>query len=181
MTTKLEDHIDTPIKKCVVGLALIGFKPVFSCCGFTYSNEEVPKSHLPLKSYIFIDAALNYNQRAMLLHLAMESRWIIGQTAGFNEKSNFLDFYYTGWETGHPWAAADSPHRPEKNVIAIHFLEQVLGYFIQEISKTNPKAFESPIILTDGNKIYKEVIGLKHWQYQPCDDWEISLDTFNNL
>ncbi len=28
MTTKLEDHIDTPIKKCVAGFALLGFKPV---------------------------------------------------------------------------------------------------------------------------------------------------------
>jgi len=39
------DSIDRPIRPLVLELTRIGLTTRFSCCGFTYDDEEEPKSH----------------------------------------------------------------------------------------------------------------------------------------
>jgi hypothetical protein len=178
MTTKLEDHIDTPIKKCVAGFALLKFQTIFSCCGFTYRDESVPKTHLPLKSYLYISTRdLHREQRSMLFDIAMGSGWVISPIAG----GEMVDFHFRGWEQNHPWAAANSPHKAELNVMGLKQLEDVLDSFIFGFEKTHPTIFINPITIIDGNKLYKDGKGLKHWQYPVCDDWEITLDIYKQL
>ena len=179
MSNKLEDHIDTPIKKCVAGLAIMGFKPIFSCCGFSYKDEAVKKSHLPRKSYIYIDIKdTSLLIKGVLLDIAYQSQWGIGFVG-----ENSVELKYEGWNDNHPWAAKDSPHQAEMNVIAINRLERVLAEKLKtgmEVEE-NSNFLTRTVSLVDGNRIWKENGGLKYWQYEPCENWEFNLETFFNL
>ncbi len=52
------DCIDRPIRNLVIQLHRIGLYTKFSCCGFSYDNEEEPKSHAT-KSFVVIHPMLN--------------------------------------------------------------------------------------------------------------------------
>lgn len=166
----LKDHIDDPIKKCVVGLNLLGIKTAMSCCGFTYKGELVPKKHLE-KTYIYIDL-LNTPQNRMetLILLARKSTWTM---AFFGEAHPFCDFYAPAWEKGHPWNDENCPHFYEKAALGIHGLEEAIkslrDYFLDEA------------IISDGNKMYTDTFKIKYWQYEPTEDWVVTKETFDSL
>lgn len=168
---KLEDHIDEPIKKVVVGLALLGFHPVMSCCGFNYKGEKVAKTHLINKPYVYLDTKyLEAFHDSLLMRLAFGSGW----TIDFNPKGNrFVDFWSRTWNKGHPWEESKCPHQPEGCILAINSLEQC-------IEKSRSK-FQEWFNIVDGNSIYINEFKLKHWQYAPTDPWRVTPETFDNL
>jgi hypothetical protein len=88
MEETVEKHIDEPIKKCVVGLNLLGITTTMSCCGYTYENEAVPKKHLN-KAYVYIDMTRTLmNQSINLIALSLKSQWNISPLS-----YGVIDFY----------------------------------------------------------------------------------------
>jgi hypothetical protein len=165
----LEDHIDEPIKKCVVGLALLGFTPIFSCCGFNYHGEKIRKDHFLNKPYIYIDySKMTSELKEVLLDICFKSRWSIGISG-----ANCVDFHGWKWEKEHPWSADGCLHKPEMNVISLRELEKVLETY-------RPK-FQEQALIRDGNDVWKKDLGLKHWQYAPSESWWVTPDTFDKL
>ncbi len=165
----LEYHIDEPIKKCVVGLALLGFEPLFSCCGFTYKGEKVKKAHMTGKPYIFLSAPSVLGRSELFLRLTLRSGWSVGTTSA----GGIFDFYGRKMEEGHPWAGQDSPHRMEAQVCSIRGLELAL----EEVKSI----FLRNATIRDGNAIWKFDKGLKHWQYEPTKDWVVTPEIFAKL
>lgn len=162
----LKDHIDVPIRKCVAGLALLGLKPMMSCCGFTYKGEEKEpryKSHLG-KAYIYI----SYNGEAplRLLSLAAFSQWTINFL-----NPNLIDFYAGTWHKDHPWAKSGCVHNYEIFALALRSLENAL--------QKQESFFLDKVTLVDGNRWYKEQT--KHWQYEPAEDWIITKEEYFSL
>jgi len=168
----LELHIDDPIKKSVVGLALLGFKPVFSCCGFSYKGESVKKSHMTGKPYIYLDANLDIEHKELLFDIARQSFW----TIGFPGSGTYIDFYSPLGKferQDHPWSSENSPHNCEPAVLTIAALERVLA--------TKSSQFTNSVEIIDGNYIYKEIYKIKNWQYPVSLPWIVTPDTFNSL
>jgi hypothetical protein len=163
----LEEHIDDPIKKSVVGMALLGFVPIFSCCGFNYDGEKVKKTHLE-KPYIYLDKdMMNSESKAMLLDIAHESNWTIAPAG------QYIDFHGWKWNGDHPWKAEGCPHKPEIAVLALNYLERIL--------ETRKTLFKKSVKIVDGNFIYKNIKKIKHWQYKPSEAWEVTPEIFDKL
>ena len=167
---KLENHVDEPIKKCVVGMALLGFTPIMSCCGFNYEGEKVPKKHLK-KAYIYLsypDLVKN-NLGTNLLQISQSSRWKINVLPG----DCFVDFYAQTWDGGHPWDDEKCPHFYETFVLGINALEKTL---------TSLKQYFKPTVeIKDGNHFYTDPLVIKHWQYKPTESWMVTPATFDSL
>lgn len=168
-TEFLENHIDEPIKKCVVGMSLLGFKPLMSCCGFNYPGEKVPKKHLN-KAYLYLsyDDIIKNNRGTHLLQLSSMSGWKISVLPG----NHFIDFYAQTWEEKHPWNDIKCPHFYETFVLGISALEKTLN-----ILKNN---FLKEAVIEDGNKFYINNVS-KFWQYKPAQDWIVTPETFDKL
>ncbi len=170
MTNLLEDHIDEPIKKVVVGLSLLGFSVTMSCCGFAYKGERVPKKHLD-KAYVYLyNPHLTDPLKALLVDLSFESLWRF-KTLG--RGAVFIDFYANTWAKDHPWADRGCPHNYEIFVLAIHDLERTI--------MLHKDRFSNRAVIRDGNKIYKESFNIKYWQYEPTEDWIVTPETFFKL
>ncbi len=170
---KLEDHIDTPIKKCVVGLALLGLRPLFSCCGFSYEGEIVQKTHMNNKAYVYLDLndTVDIKYKSILLDVAKESSWLI-RFIGPN--CPIIDFTHADiWASDHPWKNEGSVHKYETPCLAINTLEKVL---------TSKRILMKDVHnIIDGNKIYKTEHKIKYWQYPSCEDWLVTKETFDSL
>lgn len=164
----VEKHMDEPIKKCVVGLNLLGITTTMSCCGYTYENEAVPKSHLN-KAYVYLDMTQTLmNQSVNLITLALKSNWVISPLG-----HGIVDFYANGWEKDHPWNNPKSPHFYEVFLLAINRLEKSIDS-LQE--KFNPQ-----VTISDGNLKYRDEYKIKHWKYKPAADWIVTPETYENL
>lgn len=169
----LEYHIDDPIKKCVVGMALLGFTPLMSCCGFEYKGEKVKKTHLLDKPYIYLDVDKVFESSGMcrnLLNLAKSANWKLNFSS---PSAYFIDFHGLGWENNHPWKTEGCPHRHEMPNISISQLEKAI-----EVWKDH---FLPKVEIIDGNKKYTELFKLKYWQYEPTESWIVTPETFFNL
>lgn len=167
---KLEDHIDEPIKKCVVGMSLLGFEPMMSCCGFSYKGEKVPKEHLK-KAYIYLyfpHLRGNALLCRLLLELSVTSRWNISPVS-----QHIIDFYANHWDQNHPWNKIGCPHNHEIFVLWIDSLEKAIEKY--------SSCFLDQAIINDGNNFYKDELKLKHWQYEPTENWIVTPETWNSL
>lgn len=162
----LVNHIDAPILKSVIGLALLGFQPVFSCCGFDYKGAEVPKSHLTNKPYVYLKYGVGCMNR--LVDIATSAGWGMSFLG-----KQFVDFHGYGWSGPHPWNNPTSPHRSETCVLAIKALNDTLGQF--------KPYFSSSVVLRDGNALYKLDKGIKYWQYEPVADMTFTPADFDRV
>lgn len=174
-TNKLEDHIDLPMKKIVAGLSPLGFKTLFSCCGFSYQGEAVPKSHMPLKSYVFFENVNCPTLRSLLCFFVQKAGWVLSQV-----NDSVVELYYLGHSKDHPWAAANSPHRPEQNVLGINKLEAVINWLIEE-HKDNEAFVSKQVVIQDGNARYSNELSIKYWQYPSCEPWTVTLEEYYKL
>lgn len=163
----LEDDVDTPIKKCVAMLALLGLEPLFSCCGFDYQGQPYHKAHQYGHPYIMVSKN------------AVSSKWLL---SGGNGNLGW------GWRIrkhlpnalilelpikGNPhWRKRDCIHFSEEVVLGISYLERgLLGL---------SDSFQSTVILLDTNQNYKKN-GIRYWQYPPKKPWVIQkelIDTY---
>lgn len=167
----LSDHIDEPIKKCVMGMKLLGIEPWMSCCGFSYEGEKVKKKHLG-KAYMYIKVPEATEKAALLLELSYKSRWILSPEP--DAEISFFDFYWDTWSKKHPWADKDCPHHHENFVIGIHMLEKTLENKLGSLDMDKGYVVE----LRDGNEWYDK--NLKHWQYKPANPWVFTYGDFLN-
>lgn len=165
--SNLQDHIDDPIKKCVVGMALLGFNPQMSCCGFSYKGEKVPKKHLK-KAYMFLNFSdvIDNNLGNKLLEISKMSRWKFNVLA-----ADYIDFYAQTWQKDHPWDDDQCPHFYENFLLGINALEGTLIHLKEHFKKTT--------IIRDGNHLYKTK--MKYWQYEPTEDWVVTPEIFDSL
>lgn len=175
ISENLEDHIDAPIKKAVAGLALLGLNPVMSCCGFSYENESVPKTHLK-KAYVYLswsnDSIVPYEYFcALLMNLSRVSDWTISPMRGYKEGLMVFDFYGNTWTAGHPWEKKDAVHNYEVFVLAITALNGAIESFENKMVDS--------CLLEDGNKLYSEFSSF--WKYKPTKPWRITKEIWKNL
>lgn len=176
MSNLLEDHIDAPIKKAVAGLALLGFNPIMSCCGFSYDNEAVPKTHLK-KAYVYLSWSAAISKipyeafSTALMTLSQVSDWTIAPVKGFSDGLIVFDFYGNTWSSGHPWKRKEAVHNYEVFVLAITSLNKVIEKYEDIMLDL--------ILLEDGNKHYEKLS--KFWKYKSTEPWLITKEIWKNL
>lgn len=154
-TTKLEDDIDLPVKKCVAMFALLGFQPIFSCCGFDYHGQLYHKSHQYGEPYFMFSE----NEKSKSLIGVKYGAWI-------GEKRHAI--LLIAKVKGNPhWRKKDCIHFSEECVISIGALERWL--------LSNTSIMVDTITLQDTNQNYKKS-GIRHWQYEPKEPWIIRKD-----
>lgn len=176
MKRLLEDHIDAPIKKAVAGLALLGLRPFMSCCGFSYKDEAVPKTHLK-KAYIYL--ALSKKMEDLrdfaecsqkMIVLSFLSGWHISPLNPNEDEAHF-DFYANTWNKGHPWEEENAVHYYETFVLGISALNNAIGKLTH--------LFKDEVTLEDGNKKYSEISSF--WQYEPTEPWVITPEIWAKI
>lgn len=159
------DAIDRPIRDLVLNINRIGLKTVFSCCGFTYPDEEEPKSHsqdafIIIKDphdgkafYNFLEFtsyAFQCNWKVMRYHI---NQWVIRFEPAKEQKEYW---------------SKPSLHDYELYSIAIYKLNE-------SIKKMESYSDEFTII--DGNASYHEM-GI-HWQIKPKNPVTVSIGGSN--
>jgi hypothetical protein len=163
----LSDNIDLPIKKAVAGMALLGFTPIMSCCGFSYEGEY-KKSHLGNKPYIYLYRNFDNDQLllAKLSRLSILSEW------QFRAYNFFIDFHGQRFGKDHPWGHPESFHSYEMPLISIKGLLDAIK---------SMKADFRPCVLKDGNEIWAKRLNTQFWQAKPAQPWVISPEDYDSL
>ena len=167
----VKTHIDAPIRKAVAGMNLFGFTTLMSCCGFTYDDEEVEKSHLG-KCYMYLDSEKTRSSErlmALLTALSLHSRWV------FKDNGPFIDFYGETWRDkgsgDHPWAKELSVHNYEVFLLSIFSLNQAIekhrGFFLDEAR------------IKDGNSFYANISSF--WKFKPKNEWVITKGDWDKI
>jgi hypothetical protein len=170
---KVWDSIDRPIRPLVFELARIGMEPTFSCCGFSYPDEDLdePKTHHSSRAYVFFRIKQNKlaeDNFIKLKALVQLKRWNLH--IPFND--NIVELYCYDQVPADLYVKKDkipeSIHQYESHVIAI----QNLTYSIQEGISTCC----DPIVIIDGNKAYNET--LPEWQVKAKQNFIISVSDY---
>ncbi len=158
-TTLLEQDIDLPIKRCVAAFALLGCKPLWSCCGFDYIGQPLHKYH-------------QYGRIYFILGQSAMSGWFV---------KNFCE-QLTQWQS----TPCTSRHMGEyydcyveiKNVIpqwndkdCIHYHEPFAGYIqhLEDFLYNLTDLFADTALVHDTNGSFKK--GLNYWQYPQMPEW----------
>lgn len=168
MNNTVYNHIDAPIRKAVAGMNLLGFNTYMSCCGFSYENEEVKKSHLG-KAYMYLDFEQVWkNPRLcdLLTKISLESNW------NYDRNRDFIDFYAKTWKKNHPWSDYNSVHHYEVFLLAIKNLNDTIKRF--------ENSFLDSVEIKDGNLYYLEKVS-SFWNYKPLPSWTIEKENWENI
>jgi hypothetical protein len=161
------DCIDRPIKPLVFELARIGMIPKFSCCGYSYENEEEPKSHHNSVAYVhFYAPEQNFKQFEQLIKICKEYRW-------------GLDYYTDKvWHLYIRNCVPDNLYMKKDGIPeAIHQYEgyglqiETLAGVIQDTISTQ----NDPVHIIDGNIYYEH---LKNWIIRPKKDFYIGVKEY---
>lgn len=161
---RLEDDIDLPVKKCVAMFALLGFQPLFSCCGFDYHGQPIHKSHQYGRPYFMFQG----NPKSLSL---VGCRFSMGwrSVSMYNKTTVFLENVIEG---NPHWRKKDCIHFSEECNIAISWIEKWL--------LSNKSLMADTITLEDTNQNYKKN-SIRFWQYPAKEPWIIQkelLDTY---
>ncbi len=161
----LEDDIDLPIKKCVAMLALLGCKPIYSCCGFDYDGQLFHKSHQYGRPY-FVLTANNVSNQFIEFLMDKKTLWYVGQ----GNHPTWINLELMSGMNPH-WRKEECIHFYEECLVGIIRLENILLQQTHLMTDT----YE----LIDTNYLAKRTA--KHWQYPPKNPWMIQknlLDTY---
>lgn len=141
------NSIDRPIRPLVYELNRLGIRTLFSCCGFSYKEEEEPKSHAR-NAYVFVrgpEEGTHEDMKAFfrVIHLAKTKGWNVG-IAHPAPNSEWEIVYYTNVTT---WGKFDglneAIHDYETKLTAIANLTRAL--------KVLPTRAPNEMIIVDGN------------------------------
>lgn len=173
----LEDHIDEPIKRAVALLNLYGIGTIFSCCGFSYKGEKVPKSHIHNHPQILFKATRNNLMKACkLIHcgvFASNNMWSVHITPT-NGREPFVKalmscrFQHQSNGQINNWLDKSSPHHHEGANVVIACLEDRLVTFKDEM--------KDEVLIHDYNAIMKKAY--PSWQYDACEPWLVRKKDF---
>jgi hypothetical protein len=157
LTISLLESIDKPIRDLVVNINRIGLQTVFSCCGFTYPDEEETKSHA-IHPYVifkdphsektvvnFFDLAGNAFRLGWQTQRYHTNQWKLF----FEEKKENSQFYQK--LPGKSY----SLHDYELKSIAIWRLNDIVRQM---------ESYANEATITDGNQFYHD-LGI-HWQIE---------------
>lgn len=162
----LEQDIDTPIKKCVMALALLGCEPMWSCCGFDYEGQPIHKSHQGESAWV----VLRDNARSRCLAERLETEALPFREYANAWKTNFALHYgdarctlYSQLRAHNTWPNPECIHFSEPAAIAIQVLETYLLSLADE--------FQETVILTDTNVEFQK--RFNWWQYPTKAPWVV--------
>ena len=165
--TKLEDHIDEPIKRSVALMNLYGIETLFSCCGYEYKNPKVSKSHIFRNPQILFKAnAPNLEKAATLIHYDVflnNNSWriVVLPTSTREPLVKASMNCVMAKSQIEEWGQSESPHFHEGFNAVIYQLEDRLLQFKDEM--------KDEVVVKDYNAIMKEVYPA--WEYETCEDW----------
>ena len=127
------------------------------------------RSHKP---YVYLNwEKMDGKLKRMLVELSFMSGWKINFLGG---QIPYVDFYGVGsFPKDHPWSADGCLHQPEPAVLACSALEK-------SIERLSPN-FSEKATIRDGNAFYIEDLKMKHWQYKPSPNWEVTKETWASL
>lgn len=159
--------VDRPIRPLVFELARIGMIPKFSCCGYSYEDEEEPKTHHSHHAYVHFYAPKNYmSSLHKLFNCCQKCGW---------EVKPFNDII---WDIKARNPVPDDMYRKEDGIEeAIHQYEgyglkiEKLAWVIQENFITE----KDPITIIDGNIFYTK---LKNWIVRPKQHFTIKVEEY---
>jgi len=165
----LEEDIDAPVKSCVMGLAILGCDPRWSCCGFDYHGQPIHKNH----DYGSVYFGLVYNDstKKYLSRFFESPDWMFPKTWQVTLSKNdgvpmvWLSNQFVRKEL---WDGQDSIHYSELAATRIRYLEYSL------LSVSGDMAQDT--ILVDENSRYNR--RFKFWQYPPKCPWSFTKDQF---
>jgi hypothetical protein len=159
----LEQDIDSPIKKCVMALALLGCSPIFSCCGFDYSGQPLHKTHQHGTAYIMME------DNNVSRHVISEMRnsimpfmetWVV-----YQHENDGMDVVSLTTNIVRPkyWNDISCIHFSELGATRLQYLED----FLMSLSDS----FDEEVTLKDSNETYQD--RFPWWQYPPKKPWTI--------
>jgi hypothetical protein len=173
----LKDDIDIPVRNLVAMFALLGCKPLWSCCGFDYDRQPMHKTHEYGDTYIVLTVskrtleviATLINHDVLKLckqdELLNTDDWIVWRAG--NKLLLRCDFDYVTNKTQYPWSMKSCIHYYEYAVIKIQDLERA-------ILKLFGDKFADTAILYDTNNEIKQ--HLYNWQYPILENWIITKE-----
>lgn len=160
--------IDRPMRPLIFEMSRIGMIPKFSCCGYTYIDEEEPKTHHGSKAYVFFFAPEKYyDQFIRLISLVNKSpewsyRYFRGGVWEIYANNSVPDNMYKK-EDG----IEESIHQYEAYAIAIDCLTVMIqDNFITSVD---------PVTIYDGNSFYT---GCPNWMVKPKKNFVIGVDEY---
>lgn len=161
--TSLKDDIDLPIRKSVAMLSLLGFSPLFSCCGFDYKGQPFHKSHQYGEPYIMVSLD-KYSSKWIGEEKSRDfiNPWKIKKFV----RGSLLIVLKDGKFNPH-WRKKDCIHFSEECVLCISTLERTL--------LTLKDSFANEALILDTNQNYSKN-GVRHWQYPPKEPWLVRKD-----
>jgi len=166
-TRTVWECIDRPIRPLIFEMARIGLIPKFSCCGYTYEDEEEPKTHHGSQAYVFFYAP---EERIKIFNDFM----MVAQREKWNAR------FYNGF-TWHIWAnnpVPDTLYDKEDGINeAIHQYEGY-GLMIERLTVVLQHYFPTandPVTIIDGNSMYK---ALNTWMVKPKKNFVIGVDEY---
>lgn len=126
------DSIDRPIRPLVIEMMRVGFQTCFSCCGFTYEDEEEPKSHHEFTYVVFKGPHLEdfgeVQRFFALADLARKGGWQISLMT--QNSTPEAQEWHIGFSPAHiPWQKnydGKSLHEYEARVYAIQIMVNAL-------------------------------------------------------
>lgn len=162
----LEDDIDTPIKRVVMALALLGCEPLWSCCGFDYVGQPIHKEHQSERAWV----VLRDNERTRWLAAKIIIDGLPYKAYANTWKVDFFEHYgdrkaslYSDIVDRNSWPDPDCIHFSEPGAISIQILEDFLLGLKDEMAET--------VTLADTNAEFRERYA--SWQYPPKAPWVI--------
>lgn len=159
------DSIDRPIRPLVIELNRIGLKTSFSCCGYTYDNQEEPKTHEANPYVLFrVDSEDVYSVKNFFK--------LSSVVRGFNWALNICD---NGYEwclikvSDHLWNKSDNLkeaiHDYETKLVGIVGLTNVIKHL---------PSHPGEIVIVDGNVQRREKYG-DEWVVKPKQVYSVDL------
>lgn len=168
------ESIDRPIRPLVIELNRLGLKTRFSCCGFSYANEEEPKSHAIHPFVVFYIAPQLWAIKNFfeLAKRAFSLGWKL-LPYGTNEEFGSWHLMYEGNSASKFYGTSEEKpgiHDFEVDLIMIARLTDTLASI---------PAPDRTLVIEDGNKnlCYKQLGG--EWQVKPKDDYVVSTMVLN--
>jgi len=166
-TRTVWECIDRPIRPLIFEMARIGLIPKFSCCGYTYEDEEEPKTHHGSQAYVFFYAP---EENFLVFNDFMK----LVQREGWNGKF-FNGFTWHIWTTN---PVPDTLYKKDDGINeAIHQYEGY-GLKIERLAVVLQQFFPTandPVTIIDGNSMYK---ALNTWMVKPKKNFTIGVDEY---
>lgn len=164
--------IDRPMRPLVFELNRIGFITEFSCCGFSYDDEEEPKTHISNHAYVFFFAPEKSKENLIKFYKKFEfkgnqSRWSVWKPFSDNPVWKLAIRHCAPDLYSKSDGIPESIHDYEFYAVSIHSLA---GFIQQQFPTVN-----DPVRIIDGNKNYEH---FEEWAVRPKREFVIGVDEY---